>query len=55
VRDVTFERRQGGQVYETWDDGTVVVWGDVLVWEPPTRFAMTWNPGSPDRRGGAPV
>src|SRR4030088_2515497 len=27
VRDVTFERRPGGRVYESWDDGTQVDWG----------------------------
>jgi hypothetical protein len=27
VRDVTFERRPGGRVYEAWDDGTQVDWG----------------------------
>src|SRR5260370_7772693 len=43
VRDVTFERRQGGRVFETWQDGTEVDWGEVLVWEPPARFVMTWN------------
>jgi hypothetical protein len=43
VRDVTFERRRGGRVFETWQDGTEVDWGEVLVWEPPGRFVMTWN------------
>ena len=43
VRDVTFERRQGGRVYETWQDGTEVEWGRVLTWTPPERFVMTWN------------
>ena len=43
VRDVTFEQRLGGRVYETWDDGTVVVWGELLAWEPPNRFVLTWN------------
>ncbi|NIH88235.1 SRPBCC domain-containing protein [Amycolatopsis granulosa] len=42
VRDVTFERRPGGRVYETWDDGTEHDWGEVLAWEPPERFTMTW-------------
>lgn len=43
VRDVTFERFEGGRVYETWQDGTEIDWGNVLVWAPPERFAMTWN------------
>jgi uncharacterized protein YndB with AHSA1/START domain len=43
VQDVTFEPRPGGRVYETWRDGTEVDWGEVLAWEPPERFVMTWN------------
>lgn len=43
VRDVTFEARPGGRVYETWRDGTEADWGEVVVWEPPERFVMTWN------------
>jgi uncharacterized protein YndB with AHSA1/START domain len=43
VRDVTVERRAGGRVYETWDDGTTAEWGELLVWEPPHRFVMTWR------------
>jgi uncharacterized protein YndB with AHSA1/START domain len=42
VRDVVFEKRTGGRVYERWDDGTTVGWGEVLAWEPPRRFVMTW-------------
>ncbi len=40
VRDVTFEQRQGGRVYETWQDGTEVDWGEVLAWAPPERLAQ---------------
>jgi hypothetical protein len=43
VRDVTFEERAGGRVYETWDDGTTVDWGELAVWEPPERFVMSWR------------
>jgi uncharacterized protein YndB with AHSA1/START domain len=43
VRDVTFERHEGGRVYETWQDGTRIDWGELLAWEPPERFVMTWN------------
>ncbi|MBC3189845.1 SRPBCC domain-containing protein [Pseudonocardia sp. C8] len=43
VRDVVVEARPGGRVHETWDDGTTVVWGELLVWDPPHRFVMTWT------------
>lgn len=42
VRDVTIEPRPGGRVYETWQDGTVVAWGELLAWDPPHGFTMTW-------------
>ncbi len=40
---MTFERRPGGRVYETWADGTQVDWGTLRAWEPPERFVMGWN------------
>lgn len=43
VRDVTIEPRTGGRVYETWQDGTEVTWGELLAWDPPERFVMTWT------------
>ena len=46
VRDITIEQRQGGRVYETWDDGTEIDWGTLLTWQPPERFTMTWT-GTP--------
>jgi hypothetical protein len=46
VRDVTVEREVGGRVYETWADGTVVEWGELLDWQPPYGFTMTWR-GTP--------
>jgi len=46
VRDVTVEQRQGGRVYETWDDRTEIDWGTVTEWEPSERFTMTWT-GTP--------
>lgn len=42
VADVVFEQRAGGRVYEVWDDATEVDWGEVVLWEPPRRFVMTW-------------
>jgi uncharacterized protein YndB with AHSA1/START domain len=43
VRDVTVEPRSGGRVFETWDDGTTVDWGELTVWAPPERLVMTWT------------
>ena len=43
VRDVTFERRLGDLVHETWADGTQVDWGTLRAWEPPERFVMSWR------------
>jgi len=46
VREITVEQRQGGRVYEIWDDGTEVDWGTLLAWQPPERFTMAWT-GTP--------
>ena len=46
VRHVTVEQHVGGRVYETWNDGTTVDWGEVLAWDPPDRFVMSWT-GTP--------
>ncbi|MGE5292360.1 MAG: SRPBCC domain-containing protein [Micromonosporaceae bacterium] len=46
VSDITIERCSGGRVYETWHDGTVVDWGELRAWEPPSRFVMSWS-GTP--------
>lgn len=43
VTGVTVERRAGGRVYETWDNGETRTWGTLLAWEPPTRFVLTWD------------
>jgi uncharacterized protein YndB with AHSA1/START domain len=51
VASVVFERRLGGQVYETYADGGSCPWGEVIEWRPPEKFAITWDiaagPGGP--------
>ena len=46
VRDITIEPQTGGRVFETWDDGNTVEWGELRTWDPPAGFTMTWN-GTP--------
>ena len=41
---VVFEEREGGKVYERLADGSVAYWADVLEWEPPRRFVLSWQP-----------
>jgi uncharacterized protein YndB with AHSA1/START domain len=40
----------GGAVYEVNDRGERILWGHVLVWEPPKRLVLFWHPyGGPER------
>jgi len=41
VRDVVFEQRAGGRVYEVTDAGEQD-WARVLEWEPPSHFLLEW-------------
>jgi hypothetical protein len=37
------EGRVGGRCYSEQEDGTECDWGQILAWEPPTRFLMAWQ------------
>lgn len=43
VREVVWEERVGGEVYEIATDGTRAHWATVTEWEPPTRLAIAWR------------
>jgi uncharacterized protein YndB with AHSA1/START domain len=46
---VEFQGRVGGRVLEHLSDGQILPWGEVLVWEPPTRFVLAWKPSASER------
>ena len=41
---VRFDPVVGGRVVETLPDGTEYAWADVLAWDPPERFVLSWHP-----------
>lgn len=42
--NVVFDGRIGGCVTELTPSGESHVWAEVIAWDPPHRFAMTWHP-----------
>jgi len=43
VKDVVFEEREGGEVYELTEGGEKGHWATVLAWEPPHRLVLAWE------------
>lgn len=43
VREIVFEEREGGEVYELAANGKKGHWATVLAWEPPSRLVLAWN------------
>ncbi len=39
---MTVEPRIGGRLYDTCEDGSESVWGEVTEWDPPAGFTFAW-------------
>jgi uncharacterized protein YndB with AHSA1/START domain len=48
VREIVFEEREGGEVYELSSDGEKGHWATVVAWEPPDRIVLAWNVANAD-------
>jgi uncharacterized protein YndB with AHSA1/START domain len=46
VAGAFFEPGEGERIVERSKAGEESNWGEILVWEPPSRLAFTWHPGS---------
>lgn len=42
LKEIGVDPFAGGRMWEENDAGDVCVWGRVLVWDPPARFAFSW-------------
>ena len=43
VKEIVFEEREGGEVYELTETGEKGHWATVLAWEPPNRLVLAWK------------
>ena len=44
VKEIRFEGHIGGRLLEVAADGSQFSWGEVLAWDPPNRFVISWHP-----------
>jgi uncharacterized protein YndB with AHSA1/START domain len=48
TEEIVFVGGEGGRLYERVSDGRECNWGEIVVWEPPSRVVLTWHPGYED-------
>jgi uncharacterized protein YndB with AHSA1/START domain len=41
---IVVEEHAGGRIYEVMSDGVEADWGTILIWEPPQRLVIAWQP-----------
>jgi uncharacterized protein YndB with AHSA1/START domain len=46
VTRLEFQARMGGSILEHLSDGRVLLWAEVVAWEPPHRVVLAWRPHS---------
>jgi uncharacterized protein YndB with AHSA1/START domain len=44
VKEIVFECRAGGQIYEEHTDGTRFLWGTITAWDAPRSLSFSWHP-----------
>ena len=45
IAETVFERRVGGHIFDRGVDGSECRWATILAYDPPHRFAFSWNIG----------
>jgi hypothetical protein len=43
VKEIVFEGREGGEVYELTAEGQKGHWATVVTWDPPSQLVLAWN------------
>jgi uncharacterized protein YndB with AHSA1/START domain len=44
---VALEPRPGGRIFERTSDGTEIDWGEITLWQPPTKLGYSWHINRP--------